>query len=166
MQQPVPRLSGQFQSRLSKLAAEFLQKVVRQQQHFVSALAQRRNRHRNRRDPEVQIFSKEFFFGQFSQVAIRGYHDSNVYINRLRAAHSFESLFFQHTQELCLNPQRQFSNLIQKKRSAVRQVHLPDLARARPGERAALVPKEFVLHQSFWNCRAIQRHERVIPPRR
>ena len=46
------------------------------------------------------------------------------------------------------------------------QIHLPDLAGARPRECAALVPKEFVLHQSFWNCRAIQRHERVIPPRR
>src|SRR5207249_9565804 len=48
----------------------------------------------------------------------------------------------------------------------MRQVHLPDLARTRSRECAALVPEEFVLHQAFGNCSAIQRHRRVIPPRR
>src|SRR2546430_4338566 len=48
----------------------------------------------------------------------------------------------------------------------MRQVHLPDLARTRSRECAALVPEEFVLNQTSGNCSAIQRHKRVIPPRR
>ena len=46
------------------------------------------------------------------------------------------------------------------------QVHLPDLARTRPGKRPSLVPEELVLHEPFRNCRAIQCHKRLLPPRR
>ncbi len=48
----------------------------------------------------------------------------------------------------------------------MRQVHLPDLACTRPGERSSFVPEEFVLHQPFRDGRAIQRHKRLLPPRR
>src|SRR5260370_7890793 len=80
--------------------------MVRQQQHVVPTLAQRRNRHRNRRNSKIQIFAELLFFRQFLQIAIRGHHDSNVHIDRLPAAHPFESFLSHNAQQPCLHTHR------------------------------------------------------------
>ena len=140
--------------------------MFRQQQHVVPALAQRWDGHRHRRNAKVQVFAKHFLRRHLLQVAVCRHHDPNVYLNRLRPAHPFESSFFQHAQQFRLNRQRQFPNLIQKQRPAMRQIHLADLARARARERPSLVPEQLIFHKPFRNRRAIQRHKRFLAPRR
>ena len=166
MQQPLARLLRELQSLFGELPAELLQKMIRQQQHVVPPFAQRRNRNRHGGNPEVQVIAKQLFLHLLLQIAVRGHHDSNVHVDRLRSPHPFESLFFQHPQQLRLNRQRQLANLVQKQRSAVRQIHFSHFARGRTRERALFVPKQLVFHQSFRDRRAIQCHKRLLPPRR
>ncbi len=46
----------------------------------------------------------------------------------------------------------------------MRQIDLADFARSRSGERAALVPEQFVFDQPFRNRRAVQRDKRLLAP--
>ncbi len=60
IQQALPRVLRELQSRLGKLPAELLQKVICQQQYVILALTQRRNRHRHRGNPEIQVLPEQF----------------------------------------------------------------------------------------------------------
>src|SRR5258708_32559409 len=46
----------------------------------------------------------------------------------------------------------------------MRQIDLADFARSRSGERAALVPEQFVFDQPFRNRRAVQRDKTLPAP--
>ena len=102
----------------------------------------------------------------FLQIAVRGHDDTEVHVDRLRAAHAFEAFFFQHTQQFRLNRQRQLANFVQKQRSPMRQIHLSHFARGRSRICALFMTEQLVFHQPFRNRRTIQRHERLLPSRR
>src|ERR1700738_836208 len=48
----------------------------------------------------------------------------------------------------------------------MRKIDLADFASSRAGERAALVPEQFVFDQPFRNCRAVQRDKGLLAPAR
>src|SRR5579859_566178 len=166
VQQSFPRLLRQFQPGLLELPAIFLQKIFRQQEHIVAAFAQRRNCHRHSGNPEIEILAKELFLRKLLQISICSDNNAHIHFHGLRAADAIKSPFFQNAQKFGLNGQRQLANFIEKQSAAMRQVQLAHFARTCARERAAFVPKKLVLHQSFGNRRAIQRHKRLLAPRR
>ena len=136
-----------------------------QKNDVIAAFAQRRNRERHGGDAEIQIFAKEFFFGEFSQIAVGGDDDADVDVDGLRAADALEAALFEYAQEFGLDGQRQFADFVEEERAAVGQFHFADFARAGTGEGAAFVAEEFVFDQAFGNGGAIQRDEGLLAAR-
>ncbi len=140
--------------------------MLGEEQHVVSALAERRNRQRNSGDAKVKIFAEGFVGNGFVQVAIGGDDDAHVHVDGLRSADALKRAFFEDAQEFCLNGERQFADFVEEKSSTVSEIHFAGLTIACAGEGAALVAKEFVFDETFGNSGAIERDERQVAARR
>ena len=139
--------------------------MVGEEIDVVAAAAQRRDGEGDGGDAEIQIFAKEFFFGEFLQIAIGGDHDADVDVDGLSAADAFETAFFEDAQEFGLDGHRQLADFVEEEGAVMSEVHFADLAGACSGERAALVAEEFVFDQAFGDGGAIQGDERLVAAR-
>ena len=140
--------------------------MVGEQEHVVIALGERRQAYRRDVQPEIEIFAESFGVDGAAQIFVGGGQDAHIHVDGLRAADAIETFFLEHTQQFRLRGHRQFGDFVQENRTAVRQLHFADFARARAGVGAALVAEQFVFHQAFGNCRAIESDEGKIAPRR
>src|SRR5262249_56663045 len=75
----------------------------------------------------------------------------------------FDSL--QHTQQLRLQLQRQFTDLVQEERPTVGELEAPGPRGGRPGEGALLVSEQLALDERRRQRRAVHLHERTGPAR-
>src|SRR5438477_6379149 len=82
-----------------------------------------------------------------------------------RAPQALEFTLLQDTQELGLEFQGDVTDLVQKQRALVGQLHPADLLRDRAGEGTPLVPKQLTLEQTAGNGSAIQLHAWAIVAR-
>jgi hypothetical protein len=71
-------------------------------------------------------------------------------------------MVFQHAQQFGLGPDRHFADLIEQKRSALRQFKTTDPALESSGEGSLFMAEYFALDQRFRNRRTINGNERLI----
>ena len=128
-------------------------------------LAQRRNRDRKHRQPEVQILAVLARRDRRLQVAVRRRDDPHVDLKRRRAADPLEALLFERAQNLGLQRQRQIADLVEEQRAAMRHLELAELARRRAGERALLVAEQLGLEQGLGNRGAVDGDKRSVGAR-
>ena len=128
-------------------------------------LAQRRNRKRQHVQTEIQILAKTPGLDGRGQVHVRQRNKTCFDLLRFRAAQPFERPLLQHAQKLALRIRRKRGDFIQDNRSVPAQFKAPQLPFHRPGERAALVPKQFAFHQLRRQARAIDFQVRRVAPR-
>src|ERR1700687_462927 len=163
-QQTLSRFRRKFQSRFCEFTAQLVEKIISQLQHVVATLSQRGNRKRYCGHAEIQVFAKQFIRNLLLQVTVSRGDNPYIHFDRLCAADALEALFLEHPEQLCLDGQRQLPDFVQKQAAVVRHVHLSYFACARASEGAAFVAEQFVFHESFGNCRAVERHEWLFTP--
>ena len=83
----------------------------------------------------------------------------------------FELALLQNAQQFGLEVRRQFSDLVQEHRAALRGFELAFLRRHRPRERAFLMPEQFAFQQGFGKRSAVDGREwfgraRTLPVQR
>src|SRR5690348_7816460 len=97
----------------------------------------------NRKDvePIEQIFAECSAGDALLQIAVRRGDDADIALDRRRSAHTIELAFLEDAEQLHLNFQRHFADLIEEDRSAVRQFEFPNAFGDRAAEGAFLVPE-------------------------
>src|SRR5580700_11530778 len=101
----------------------------------------------------------------FRKIPVRCRDQTCVRALRARTSQPFEFSLLKHTQQFGLQFEWNFSNLIKKYRSMIRQFKTPDALRDCSGKRAPLMTEEFAFEQSGWNGGAINLDERIRSPR-
>src|SRR5207247_8385566 len=103
-------------------------------------LTERRDGDRKHREPKIEIFAILTRGDGRFQVAIRGGDDAHVDLQRGRATNPLEPLFFERSENLGLQRQRQIADFVEEQRAAVCQLELSRLSGGLSGERSFLVP--------------------------
>src|ERR1700758_3404916 len=142
-----------------------LGKITHQCGNVFGALPQRRNGKRKNIQAVKEIAAEFPVLDHAGKVPVRGGHQPNVDMSRARAAESFKLLLLQNAQELRLKLGRNVCNLIEKKRTLVRQLKSPELLSDRTGKGASFVSEELGFEQSGGNGGAIDLQERTVPAR-
>src|SRR5688572_9104161 len=142
------------------------QKVLRQYRNVVSALAQRRQLNLDGVESKQEILAKPSL-GHFSmQVSIRRRQQTHIHLLRLRRSDSLKITRLQHTQQLRLQVQRYVSNLVEKQRTAVRELETSDTIALRISKRTTHVSKQFAFENTFRKSTSVQRNQRLRAARR
>src|SRR5438093_6234747 len=92
---------------------------------------------------------------------MRGCQDPDVHRSLLIAADPLNVFFLEHPQQFDLRAQAQVADFIEEEGAVIRLLKAADTASVCPGERAALMAKQFTLQQRFRDGRAIDRDERL-----
>ena len=142
-------------TRLGEFARELLEEMFGEKEYVITALAERRNRQRDSRDAEIEVFAKGFFGDGFVQVAVGGNDDADVNFDGLRATDPVEASLLEDTQKFCLDGKGKLADFIEEERTPVRKIQFSGLAIASTCKSAAFVAKEFVLNEAFGNGCAI-----------
>src|SRR5215472_1460925 len=127
--------------------------------------AQRRNIKWNYIEPIEEILSKCVARDFFLQLFVGSRDHANVDRRGLMRADGFDSLFFKNAQHLRLGLQAHVADLVEKKRSAISLLKLPNLIFARAREAAFTMPEHFGFDQLFGNCRTVDFDKRVLAAR-
>src|SRR4029077_9589897 len=117
------------------------------------------------RDSVVQILPKTPLPHRPPQILVRRRDQPNVRPRRLAPPYLHELPRLDHPQELRLQRHRQLADLVDEQRPRVRQREEPRPVLHRPREAPPHVPEQMALHQPLRNRRAVQRHQRPVPPR-
>src|SRR5690348_13940909 len=102
--------------------------------------------------PELVVCDHPF------QITMGRRHQPDVDLLCPRTPQALEFPLLQDTQELGLKFQGDVTDLVQKQRALVGQLHPAGLLRYRAGEGAALVAKQFAFKQTTGNGSTIQLH--------
>ena len=136
--------------------------MFRQLRYVLDSIAQSRHRKRHHVQPVVQILPKFSRLDRRRQFLVRRRNQPCIQRNSSRSAHAFELPFLQHPQQLRLQFRREFADLVQKQRSALRHFDFPLFLRRSSRERTFFMSKQFALQQIFRNRRAINRHKGIF----
>jgi len=91
---------------------------------------------------------------------VAGGEDAAVDRHLLRGTEPPDATLLEHAQQLRLEVERKLMNLVEEERAASGQFHEAELAGARAGEGAGLVPEQLRLEQGVGNGRTVDGHER------
>src|SRR5262249_7760103 len=149
---------------LLELLGKFQQKLLGQQRNIVAPVAQSRQVHLHYVESVVQILAEFALLYHLAQISVRGAHQADIDANGLVGAQALEIAFLQHAQQLRLQAQRQFADLVEKQGSVVRALDASLPAAQGTGERTLFVTKQFVFDQRFWQVGAGKGHQRTGIP--
>ena len=107
----------------------------------------RESRQFNRKDAQaiIEIAAKPFRLALRFQIAVRCCDDSNINHPAPFFAHTLEFAFLQNSQQLALQIEWNFANLVKKQRTTIRQLKATDPIADGPGEAALRVSKELAV---------------------
>lgn len=108
----------------------------------------------------IQVFAEGALLHRGLEIDVSRRQYAHIHGNRLAAAHAFDLLFLQKTQQIGLQFHRQIADFIEKQRAAVRGFNTSDLALMGTGECPLFMPKQFGLDQVFRDRPAVDRHKR------
>jgi len=163
-----PRVARERRARLGReplrgprvLGARAPQEVLGEQLDVAGALAQRRQRDRDRREPVVEILAEAARAHRGGEVLVgRG---DELHVERLgtRAAEPAHGALVERREQLRLQRRRQEPDLVEQQAPAVHGLEEPRLRRARVGERALLEAEQLGLEQRLGNRDAVDGDER------
>jgi hypothetical protein len=99
------------------------------------------------------------------EVPVAGSHNPNVDRDGLSTPEAFESVFFEHSKQFDLSLRRQFADLIEKERRAVRCLKPTTFARQGVRVCSSLVAEEFILGEFVGNGAAVNANHRTLTAR-
>src|ERR1043166_4587520 len=149
-------LRGNGLNLLLHLARKLLGEIANEQRNIIGPLTKRRNPYGKHVEAVVEVGPKLAVSNHLLQIAVCGRDQSNVDLLRTSASETFELAFLQRAQQLRLDLHRNIADLVQEKRSLVRQFQPSDLLRNSPREGASFVPEQFAFQQSGGNGRTIE----------
>src|SRR5271154_1168162 len=140
-------------------------KVPDQQRNILAAIPERRQQNRKNIQAIKQVGSELMVRNHFREIAVCRRNQTSVALQRTRAPEPLELALLQNAQQLRLQFQRYFADLVQENRSTAREFKAPDALRDRAGESASLMAEDLAFEQSRWNRRAVQFDERILRTR-
>src|SRR5215471_7497662 len=137
-QQRLPGASGELSGGMVLL----LEKHLRQREHVLATLPQRRYHQRKNLEAIVKILSKPPIGDRLAQLLVRGAQNAHVDAERTRLTDAADLPVLECAKKLRLQLERQLGNLIEKQRPLVSGLEEPRLGARRPGEGAAYVAEQ------------------------
>src|SRR5262249_33771520 len=119
-----------------------------------------RQRYREHVEPVEQILAKTVCPDHFSKVAVGRGDQTDIDLNRLVRSDSPDLTLLNHAQQLHLETEGSFRNLVEKNRSAARALEQAFSRARRASERTSLMAVEFAFKQCFGQRAAIHHNER------
>jgi hypothetical protein len=121
----------------------------------------RRDGNLQRKDVEavVEVLAEAPGRHLLRHVAVAGGQHADVERDRLLAADALHLALLQHAQQLGLQAERHFRNLVEQQRAALGLLELAGLGRLGAGERALLVAEQGGFEQVVGNRRAVDGDE-------
>ena len=142
------------------LGAILRDEVVREWSYVLDALPQRRQRDRDDVQAIEEVFAEVPGGDRARQVAVARGDDAGVRGQRLVRAHAVVCPLLQDAQELGLQVERHFADLVEQERAAFGLLESSSAIRDGAGKRSAHVSEEFALQQCLRDGGAIHRDER------
>src|SRR6202035_1924880 len=150
-----PVVRRQARQRARGQAAEGLAEALRERdgersgEHFdvLPALPERRDLDRKDSEAIVEVGAKPAGLDLAREIAVRGGDDPRVDPHRLRPSDALELALLEHAEELGLELERHFADLVEKERASVGELDAPEAPLERARERAALVAEQLHLDQ-------------------
>src|SRR5262245_33486862 len=130
---------------MAELLTRLLQEMARELNDVVAAVAQRRNVNREYAQTIVEVLAKPAFRNGLLEIAVRRRDDPNVHGVRTIVADPLVLALLQHPQQLALQIQRDLAYLVEKDRSAIRELEPPNPIAMCTGEGAFDMPEELAL---------------------
>ena len=127
-----------------------MEKVSRQRQDVVRAIAERGQCDREDGEPVIQIRTEATVLHQLAERRICGGDEPNVGLLLAARAERAKPFILEHSQERDLRSFGERPHLIQEERAPLRLRNQSEPLVSGVGKRTALVPEELVFHQAFW----------------
>ena len=141
------------------LGGETRRESAREIGDVLAPRAQGRNADRKDVEPIEQVLAELSAFHEFDQILVRRRDQSDVNADGTLGANGIDLAFLQRAQQLDLNVERKFADLVEKQRSAIGFEKLARVFICRAGEGAFLVAKEYRLDEIGRQRAAIDRDE-------
>src|SRR5437667_5142425 len=125
------------------------QKVHRQRRDVLASLAQRREMELDGVQAEQQILAKAATVHLVVEIHVCGRDESHVHFAGLGGPDALDLARLKHAEKLRLLGKSEVADLIEKERSAIRELETPHPIRFGVGERASHVPKELALEHTL-----------------
>ena len=135
------------------------QVIGEQVRDVLGARAQRGQLDANDVQAVIQVLAEQAAHHPLLQVLVARGDDAHVDADRGLAPDTVELALGEHPQQAGLQRRRHVADLVQEQRAAVGLLEAPAALRVRPGEGAALVPKQLRLEQVRRNRRGVERDE-------
>ena len=159
--QGLPGVVGQGDAGELHLATVLPEQMAGQRQDVQRAFPQGLPVHRENRQTVVQILPEAALTDRFRQVPVGGRNHPDIQGDGLASAHPFHFPFLKNPEQLGLQSQFHFRNLIQQESPAVGLLELARRGRHRAGKGAFFVTKQNGLQHVLGNGGAVDRHERL-----
>ena len=158
----VDGIRGNLGDLLAHLAAVFVQKMLGQGPQIALALAQRRHLDFDHVQAVEEILPEIAGDHLFFELLVGGGHDPDVDRHVFAAAHRLEGPLLNRPQQLDLDRQAEFTDLVQKNRALVGHLEEPFLVVGGASERPLLVSEKLAFHQRFGNAAAVDDHKGIV----
>ena len=136
--------------------------VLRERFDLLAPIAKRRQFDRDHTQPVVEVLAEFPFCDQLLQIRIRRGDDTHVHGEGGRLAERVDLAGFEEAQQLGLQVETELADLVEEQRPVLCGPDQARIVAICPGERAALEAEEMALDQFAWDCRAVERHERLL----
>jgi hypothetical protein len=140
---------------------EQAQKVSHQHRDVFLPVAQGRHMNCEPREPKIEVLAEPTRGHRCFEIRVGAGEQPHLHLLRRRGAHRNELTVFEHPQQLDLQPQRHFADLIDKQGPVVRLLEIPLVIGGGTAERTLAVTEDGRLRQLVRNGAAVHRHERV-----
>jgi hypothetical protein len=156
----------QAQSGATGASAVIGKEMTRQRSDILASLPQRRNQQGKDVQAIEQVLTKVTPGHGVGHVAIGSGDDADIEDHRLLAADPLDFALLQDAQQLGLQAERHFGDLVEQQTAVLRLLELAGLRVLRAAEGALFVTEKGGLEQAVRNGRAIDGHERALAARR
>src|ERR1700733_2820319 len=157
--QGVHGLTGDGLNATTHSVGKLLNKVPHQQRDVLTSLAQRGHANREHVQAIEQVAAELSLGDAPRQISVGSGDQAHIYLGGPGPSEPFELLVLQNPQQLWLQLEGNFADLIQEKRTRISQFQTPDLLADSPGKCSLLVSKQFAFEQPGGNGGTIQSHK-------
>jgi hypothetical protein len=137
---------------------------VGEEEDVVAAFPQGRQVHIEDAQPVEEVAAEPTGGHLSRQIAVRCGDQADIGLERRSPTQPLEFALLQHTEELDLHRGGELGDLVEKERSAGRQLEAPGLPPVRSREGAALVTEELGLEERVGARHAVDRHKGAVGP--
>src|SRR5512145_600581 len=144
--------------------AEALKQMRRQRGNILFSFPKRRQENGDDIQTEEKVFTKHAVADGFFQVAVGGRDNPDIEFPYFRVADTACFSLLKKTQEFDLNRQRDFSDFIQEKRSAVGGFDQTRMILNRSGKGSPYMTEQLRFQQRLRNSAAVDHYKRPVLP--